>query len=57
MQINQIKSKIEEMGKEIDFIKQSWVKNQNQNIKLLEQRNKQFNELYKMRKCKFWHSE
>lgn len=52
MKIYEVQLKIDEVEKEINFIKQSWVQNQNQNIKLLDQYNKQFNELNKIRKCK-----
>lgn len=53
MQIYQVQLKIDEIEKEINFIKQSWVQNQNKNIKLLDQYNKQLNELNVNRKCKF----
>lgn len=53
MQIDQIRYKIDEVEKEIDLIKESWVQTQNKNVLLLNQRNKQFNEINKMRKCKY----
>lgn len=53
MQIDQIRFKIDEVEKEIDLIKKSWVQTQNKNVLLLNQRNKQFNEITKMRKCKY----
>lgn len=52
MQIDQVKFKIDQVQKETDLLKQSWVQNQNKNIQLLDQRNKQFNELNKVHKCK-----
>lgn len=53
VQIYQVQLKIDEVEKEINFIKQSWVQNQNKNIKLLDQYNKQLNDLNVNRKCKF----
>lgn len=53
MQINDVKHKIDEVRQEIEFLKQSWVQKQNKNVQLLDQRNKQLNELIKVRKCKF----
>lgn len=53
MQIDQVKNKINEVGKQINFMKQSWIQKQNKNIQLLAQLNNQFNELVKVRKCKF----
>lgn len=52
MQIDKVKLKIDQVQKETDILKQSWVQNQNKNIQLLDQRNKLFNELNKVRKCK-----
>lgn len=52
-QINDVKHKIDEVRQEIEFLKQSWVQKQNKNVQLLDQRNKQLNELIKVRKCKF----
>lgn len=53
MQIDHTKCKIEEVEKEIDLIKQSWIQKQKKNVQLLDQRNKQFNDLSKMHKCKY----
>lgn len=52
MQIDQVRFNINEVEKETDFIKQLWVQSQNKNVQLLDQRNVQFNELNKIRKCK-----
>jgi hypothetical protein len=52
MQIDKVKLKIDQIQKETDLLKQCWVENQNKNIQLLDQRNKQLNELNKVRKCK-----
>lgn len=43
--IDQVQHKIDDAQKETEFIKQSWVKNQNQNVQLIIKRNKQVNEL------------
>lgn len=53
MQIDYVRRKIDEIGNEIDSIKQSWVQKQNKNVQLLHQRTKQINELSKMRTCKY----
>lgn len=53
MQIDQVKNKIDEVVKETNFMKQSWIQKQNKNIQLLAQLNNQFNELVKVRKCKY----
>jgi len=53
MQIDQVKNKIDEVVKETNLIKQSWIQKQNKNIQLLAQLNNQFNELVKVRKCKY----
>jgi len=53
MQIDQVKNKIDEVVKETNSMKQSWVQKQNKNIQLLAQLNNQFNELVKVRKCKY----
>ncbi|VVC24084.1 Hypothetical protein CINCED_3A023271 [Cinara cedri] len=51
MQIKQVRHTINDVEKEIDFIKESWIQKQNQNVKLLDQRNKQFNEINDV--CKY----
>lgn len=53
MQIDQVRHTINEVGKETYLIKQTWVQKQTKNVQLLGQRNKQFNELNKVRKCKY----
>jgi len=53
MQINKVRCKIDEIGREVDWLKQSWFQKQNKNVELLDQRNKQFNELHKLQKCKY----
>lgn len=53
IQIDQIRYKIVEVGKKIDLIKESWVQKQNRNVLLLDQRNKQVNDINKMHKCKY----
>lgn len=53
MQINKVRYKIDKVGQEIEFIKQSWIQKQNKNMQLLNQYNKQFNDLNKVRKCKY----
>eukprot|EP00102_Acyrthosiphon_pisum_P020925 XP_016658135.1 PREDICTED: coiled-coil domain-containing protein 40 [Acyrthosiphon pisum] len=50
IQIDQVKNKIDEVVKETNFMKQSWIQKQNKNIQLLAQLNNQFNELVKVRK-------
>ncbi|XP_025204479.1 coiled-coil domain-containing protein 40-like [Melanaphis sacchari] len=50
MQIDQVKNKIDEVVKGTNFIKQSWIQQQNKNVQLLAQLNNQFNELVKVRK-------
>lgn len=52
MKIDQVKLKIDQVRKETELLKQCWFQNQNKNLQLLDQRNKQFNELNKVRKCK-----
>lgn len=54
MQIDHLRSKINEIGNEIDSIKQSWVQKQNKNVQLLHQRTKQINELSKIRTCEYF---
>lgn len=56
MKIDQVKYKIDEIGKQIELIKQSWIKKQNSNVKLLEQRNRQMSELKELRICKCLHN-
>jgi len=53
MQIDQVRNKIDEVVKETNIIKQSWIEKQNKNVQLLAQLNYQFNELVKVRKCKY----
>lgn len=53
MQIDRVKCQIDEVGKEVDFLKQSWIQKQNKNVQLLDQRNKQVNELNKVQNCKY----
>lgn len=53
MQIDQVRNKIDEVLKETNFIKQTWIQNQNKNVQLLVQLNNQLNELVKVRKCKY----
>lgn len=53
MQVGHIKQTIDEVRKETYIVKQAWVLKQNKNVYLLDQRNKQFNELNKVRKCKY----
>lgn len=53
MQIDQVRNKIDEVVKETNIIKQSWIEKQNKNVQLLAQLNYQFNELAKVRKCKY----
>lgn len=53
MQIDQVRYNINEVKKQTDFIKQLWIQSQNKNVQLLDQRNIQFNELNKVRKCKY----
>ncbi|XP_022161075.1 kinetochore protein SLK19-like [Myzus persicae] len=50
MEIDQVRNKIDEVVKETNFIKQSWIQKQNKNVQLLAQLNNQFNELVKVRK-------
>lgn len=56
MQIEKVRNKIDEVVKETNSIKQSWIQQQNKNIQLLAQLNNQFNELLKVRKCKYLYS-
>jgi len=56
MQIEKVRNKIDEIVKETNFIKQSWIQQQNKNVQLLAQLNNQFNELVKVRKCKYLYS-
>lgn len=51
MQIDQIRHKINDVEKETDSIKQSWIQKQNKNVQLIDQRNKQFNEINNVCKC------
>jgi len=53
MQIDKIKCEIDEVGKEVDLLKQSWIQKQNNNVQLLDERNKKNIELNKMQKCKY----
>lgn len=53
MEIDQVRNKIDEVVKETNFIKQSWIQKQNKNVQLLAQLNNQFNELVKVRKCRY----
>jgi len=53
MQIEKVRIKIDEVVKETNSIKQSWIQQQNKNVQLLAQLNNQFNELVKVRKCKY----
>ncbi|KAE9542832.1 hypothetical protein AGLY_002743 [Aphis glycines] len=50
MQIEKVRNKIDEVVKETNSIKQSWIQQQNKNVQLLAQLNNQFNELVKVRK-------
>jgi len=56
MQIDKVRNKIDEVVKETNSIKQSWIQQQNKNVQLLAQLNNQFNELVKVRKCKYLYS-
>ncbi|CAH1737113.1 unnamed protein product [Aphis gossypii] len=49
MQIDHVRSKINDVEKETNGIKQHCIQNQNQNVKLLNEKNKQIFELNKMR--------
>lgn len=53
MKIDQTRKKIDEIRQEIEFIKRSWIKKQKTNVKFVEQRAKQMNELneLRLRKC------
>jgi len=53
MQIDHVKSKINDVEKETNGIKQHCIQNQNQNVKLLNEKNKQIFELNKMRECTY----
>lgn len=52
MKIDQARKEIDAIGEEIEFIKRSWIKKQNINVKFLEQRTQQINELNELRSCK-----
>lgn len=56
MQIEKVRNKIDEVVKETNSIKQSWIQQQNKNVQLLDQLNNQLNELVKVRKCKYLYS-
>ncbi|XP_050424677.1 putative leucine-rich repeat-containing protein DDB_G0290503 [Adelges cooleyi] len=50
LQVVQVKKKIEEIGNEIDVLKESWLKKQSHNMQLTQERNEQIEELNKVRK-------
>lgn len=52
MQIDHVRSKINEVKNKTDGIKQNCIQNQNKNAQLLDNRNKQIVELNKIRECK-----
>lgn len=53
MQIDHVRSDINDVKKETNIIKQYCIQNQNKNVQLLNEKNKQIFELNKMRKCKY----
>lgn len=53
MQIEHVRSKINDVENETNVIKQYCIQNQNKNVQLLDEKNKQNIELNVMRECKY----
>jgi len=53
MQIDHVRSKINDVENETNIIKQYCIQNQNKNVQLLDEKNKQIIELNMMRECKY----
>jgi len=53
MKIDHARNKIEDVQNETNVIKQHCIQNQNKNVQLLDERNKQIVELNTMRECKY----
>jgi len=53
MQIDHVKSKINDVENETNVIKRYCIQNQSKNVKLLDEKNKQTIEINMMRKCKY----
>lgn len=53
MQIDHVRSKINDVENETNVIKHYCIKNQNTNVQLLDEKNKQIIELNMMRDCKY----
>lgn len=52
MQIDHVRSKINDVENKTNVIKQYCIQNQNKNVQLLDEKNKQIIELNMMRDCK-----
>jgi len=53
MQFDHVRSKINDVENETNVIKQYCIQNQNKNVQLLDEKNKQIIELNVMRECKY----
>lgn len=53
MQIDHVKSKINDVENETNVIKRYCIQNQSKNVKLLDENNKQTIEINMMRECKY----
>lgn len=53
MQFDHVRSKINDVENETNVIKQYCIQNQNKNVQLLDEKNKQIIELNVIRECKY----
>ncbi|XP_050520950.1 coiled-coil domain-containing protein 40-like [Daktulosphaira vitifoliae] len=49
-QIVQVKKKLEDINNNIDFLKETWIKKQNNNVQMTQQRNELMNKINKLKK-------